>query len=91
MKHYLISYDLHKERNYELIEEGIAKASNNNFTKPLATVFIVKSNLSIQLFRDVLLNYIDKDDSIFIIELSLFSKWEGFNIPVDVAKWIDEG
>ncbi len=90
MKHYLISYDLHKERNYERIEEGVVIVSNGEFTKPLATVFIIKSNLPIKILRDTLLAYVDLDDSIFVIELSLFSKWEGFNISPEVAKWIDE-
>ena len=90
MEHYLISYDLHKERNYKRIEEGIAKISNGGFTKPLATVFIIKSSLPIRIIRDTLLAYVDLDDSVFVMELSLFSKWEGFNIPSEVAKWINE-
>jgi len=90
MAFYIVSYDLHKERNYKRIEEGIARVSNGDFTKPLATVFIIKSSLSIKIIRDTLLAYVDLDDSIFVMELSLFSKWEGFNIPPEVAKWIDE-
>lgn len=71
MAYFLISYDLHKKRNYELIADGIDKISQKVWVKVLESCYIIQSNLDSEKIRDFLYNYIDQDDSLFVIEVNI--------------------
>ncbi|WP_336982516.1 hypothetical protein [Acinetobacter modestus] len=78
MAYFLISYDLHKKRNYDLISEGIDKISHKVWVKVLESSYVIKSNLDSEKIRDFLNNFIDQDDSLFVIE-------------VDIEDWASKG
>jgi len=72
MNHYLLSYDLHNKRNYERIQEGIQ------------LLFVFRTHLKAEEIRNILANYTDKDDSIFVIKTDI-SDWASKNISINIG------
>lgn len=84
-KYFLVSYDLHRVRNYENIENGII-ANSIDYTKPLESVFIIKTDgmKGVGAIKDSLKRYIDSDDSILVIECNI-RIWATRNIDKDIT------
>lgn len=87
MAFYAVSYDLHKSRDYTRIRRGI-EALTNNWCKPLESLYIVESSKNHLQVRDFLLNYIDNDDSLFVVETKIPLNWAARNIPSECVKWL---
>ncbi|NLC96879.1 MAG: hypothetical protein GX675_04860 [Erysipelotrichaceae bacterium] len=67
---YLITYDLNKsDKNYEGLHNEIVKLSNNNWCKPLKSVYLIRSSLSSQSISEQIMNVIDKNDYLLVIEV----------------------
>jgi len=84
MNHYLLSYDLHNKRNYERIQQGIEHLTTYGDVKPLESLFIVQTHLKAEEIRNILSDYTDKDDSIFVIKTDI-SDWASKNISLNVG------
>jgi CRISPR-associated endonuclease Cas2 len=72
MAHFIVSYDLHNQRNYkpmwELLESWGA-------TRLLESLWVVTLNNTTAEVRDALNQKIDNDDAIAVIELKSGSMW----------------
>lgn len=77
----IINYDLHKERNYKRIEDGIKKASGGNWIKLLATTWVITSQKTPEEMRDILIAYIDEDDSLLVMETTN-KTWGSWNLDI---------
>ena len=84
MNHYLLSYDLHNKRNYERIQEGIQHLTTYGDVKPLESLFVFRTHLKAEEIRNILANYTDKDDSIFVIKTDI-SDWASKNISINIG------
>jgi hypothetical protein len=89
MGYYSINYDLVKNRDYEKVKKGVISASTGTYAKILESFWIIESNKSCSDLRDYLKGYIDSDDKLFVIPVSL-SQWASFNIHPDTASWLKE-
>ena len=87
MAFYVVSYDLHKIRDYSKIHKGIISLSSN-WCKPLATLYVLESNKPTLQVRDFLTNYLDGDDSLFVVEVKPPFNWAAKNLDKDVIKWL---
>ena len=87
MAFYAVSYDLHRIRDYPRIHKGVTDISVN-WCKPLNTFYILESNKTAIQVRDFLNNYLDSDDSIFVIEVNPPFNWAAKNIPDGMDKWL---
>ncbi len=85
---YLISYDLNKPgKNYEDLYEAIEGASNGTWCKPLRSVYIINSNLSVKSIYDRLATCLDTTDSVLVIEVTRNSYWY---LKTDVSKFLQK-
>ena len=84
MNCYLISYDLHKKRNYELIHDGIDKVSKKIWVKVLESSYLIRSDLNSVDIRDFLLKFIDEDDSLFVINVNI-NDWATKEVSKDLT------
>lgn len=68
MNNLVISYDLHQPlKNYDAVINAIKRLSGK-WAKAHFSVFYVKANMTAAQARDALLPYIDKDDSLFVVD-----------------------
>ncbi|MFW1746254.1 hypothetical protein ACG9XW_08540 [Acinetobacter guillouiae] len=87
MAFYVVSYDLHKDRDYSRIHKGIMDLSSN-WCKPLASLYVLESTKTSLHVRDFLANYLDSDDSLLVIEVKPPLNWAARNLSSDVVKWL---
>jgi len=82
----LISYDLKTPgKDYVKLWEHLR--SYGNWARPLESVWLLRSSYSTEQVRDSILNYIDKNDKIFIVDVTdRLAAWE--NLTADVVQWI---
>lgn len=85
MSTYLVSYDLSKHRNYEDLHEFLR--SQVDWAKPLESVWIVKTHLSMLEFVDAALKHMDADDHILATPYSGVAAW--YNLKPDVEEWLN--
>lgn len=97
---YLISYDLHKMKNYPKLHEKIQ--SLGNCIRPLESLWLVDSSLSIGQINDIVSGVIDNDDNYYITTINnsgagILSKelWQWINGkflgPADLRKGLSLG
>jgi len=87
MPYYVVSYDLHKGRDYVRAHQGIVAVSNNVWAKPLESFYIIHSQKSAIEVRDYLRSYLDSDDSLVVI-LTELKDWAMLNIDLKALEWI---
>ncbi len=87
MAFYMVSYDLHKDRDYSRIHKGITDLSAN-WCKPLASLYVLESNKTTLQTRDFLINYLDSDDSLLVMEVKPPLNWAARNLSSDVVQWL---
>lgn len=82
----LISYDLLTPgKDYTRLWEHLR--SYRNYAKPLESVWLIRTGDSTEQVRNSALNYIDKNDKIFVVDVtSRTSAWN--NLSVEVVGWI---
>lgn len=88
MTFYSITYDLHKDRDYERLYEGIKKASyQNSWARPTQSQWLVYTQLTKEQLIAYLSKFVDRDDTIFIIEVDI-EEYEYINLRREVAIWL---
>lgn len=85
MAFYSVSYDLHKRKNYDKIQEGIDKVSHQVWVKILESHYIIRTDLDSEQIRDYLIRYVDEDDSLFVIEVDL-KDWASKSVDQKLTK-----
>lgn len=73
---FLVSYDLNKPgKDYSGVQEAIKKSSTGNWCKPLESVYIIESNLTVKDIYENIRSHLDVSDRILIIEITSNSYW----------------
>lgn len=85
MAHFLISYDLHKVRNYEPLWAALGSWGA---VRLLESVWLVSINSGAGDIRDALLRAVDNDDSIAVIELKPGSEWSTHRAKPAGTDWL---
>ena len=82
----LISYDLRKPgRNYEDLYELLR--SFNSWSRPLQSVWFVKTTNTVETVGKTILNVVDSNDVVLVLDVHTQSWWSS-NIPTDAAEWM---
>jgi len=84
MSVYLITYELHYDKDYQKIHEAIE--SLGGCIHCLRSVWFVSTGHSIAEVREILKESIDDDDSLLILKPS--REWESLNLPMACKAWI---
>ena len=84
MSVYLITYELHYDKDYQKINEAIE--SLGGCIRCLRSIWLVHTGLSITEVREILKESIDDDDSVLILKPS--HEWESLNMPLDCKSWL---
>jgi hypothetical protein len=84
----LVSYDLCVPgKDYSKLWSYLK--SFENWARPLESVWLLKITTDVELFRDDLLNYIDRNDKIFVVDVTgRPTAWN--NLTTEVVNWIGE-
>ncbi len=81
---YLITYELHHDKDYGKIHEAIE--SLGGCMHCLRSIWLVNTSFSIPEIREILKDKIDADDSLLILKPS--REWDGFNLPIPCKTWL---
>ena len=84
MSVYLITYELHHDKDYQKIQGAIE--SLGGCIRCLRSIWLVHTGLSITEVREILKDSIDADDSLLIIKPS--HEWESLNMPLSCKSWL---
>ncbi len=87
MAFYLVTYDLHKQRDYPRIIKAIQDAGDSE--ELLQSVWLVSSSRDIIELKDHLMGFIDSDDSIAVLPLKVGAGFATENCPVEARKWLN--
>ncbi|PHH40240.1 hypothetical protein [Pseudomonas putida] len=85
---YLVTYDLHKQRDYPRIIEAIQKAGESE--ELLESVWLVSSARGIVELKEHLMGFIDSDDSIAVLPLKVAAGFATENCPVEARRWLNK-
>ena len=72
MAHFIITYDLHRQRTYQPVWDAL---EGWGAAKLLESVWLVTLNNTASEVRDALKEVVDSDDSVAVIELKSGSGW----------------
>jgi hypothetical protein len=79
---YVISYDLHFDKDYEKIKKAIEQLSLD-WIKPLESFYIIKSKYDAIQIRDYLIKNTDGDDTIFVIKADA-NEWGSYGMSKEL-------
>ncbi len=82
-KFFVVSYDLHLNKDYPKLEKSIEQISID-WVKPLESFYLIKTTFSVTQIRDTLKKSTDNDDSIFVMRANL-GEWATSVIKRDVT------
>lgn len=85
---YSITYDLVKNRDYERLYKAIRTLSNNTYTKPTESQWIVQSDKTAMQIIEFLRNHVDNDDVIFVIKVDRGS-WAALRMNKTSVNWLN--
>lgn len=63
-----VGYDLHNEKNYDRVANGI-KSTASNWARPLKSTWMVEYEGTASQLADALDRYFDRDDTLFVTEV----------------------
>lgn len=86
MNKYIVSYDLIKVRDYKDVHEKLK--SFGGWARPLESVWVIKSSLTISEVRDEMQKVLDSDDKLIVMELT--GNWGTYNISKNVTDWLKD-
>lgn len=87
MNTYLISYDLRVPETSEDYQRIISYIKSlGSWSKPLQSVWFVKTSISPSDIRDGLKNQSDYNDGILVIDVT--SDWASYGISKEVTEWM---
>ena len=84
MSVYLITYELHFDKDYQKIHDAIE--SLGGCIHCLRSIWLVNTSFSISEIHEILKDKIDSDDSLLILKPS--REWDGFNLPIACKTWL---
>ncbi len=82
---FVISYDLHQNRDYSRI---IRRLTSTGAVKALESTWLAESNATAIAVRDDLLEQIDGDDSLLVIEIKAGGGWGSRFISQAAVDWL---
>ena len=85
MRHFIISYDLHKQRTYEPVW---AELEGWGAVRLLESLWVASLNNTAGEVRDALKAVVDSDDSIAVVELKAGSLWGALRAKKDGVAWL---
>jgi hypothetical protein len=88
MATYLISYDLgipETSQDYKELINSIQ--SLGHWAKPHYSIFLVKSNFSARIIRNRLSKFVDRNDSILVVDITN-DDWASWNLTNEVVQWM---
>jgi hypothetical protein len=85
MAQYLITYDLHKVRNYQPLYHLMAGWSATRLTESLWLANLVGPAAVI---RDVVSSTLDNDDTVAVIQLQKGTDWATVRVPPAATGWL---
>lgn len=87
MSIHMVSYDLSQpNRDYPKLIEKI-KSIGASWAHPSESVWMIDTNLSVGAVRDGLKTVIDKDDTLFVVEMT--GAWASLNLDAKVIEWLN--
>lgn len=83
-----ISYDLNQPgREYGPLIDRIKQLGTQGWCKPLESLWLIKTDLSVTQARDDLLSYIDQSSRLLVLDVTGdAAAWYG--MPKDVSDWL---
>ena len=81
---YLISYDLHRTKNYPVLHKTISDIGN--CTKPLESLWLVESPLALLEINNIIKNAVDSDDCYYVVPIK--EPGVGKLLSTDAWNWI---
>lgn len=84
---YVVSYDLHKQRNYQPLWDGLRQAGGKKLLESFWVLDVTNNAVEI---RDWLSDLVDADDSIAVIELKNGSDWAYRNAMTEGVEWLKQ-
>lgn len=85
MAHFVVSYDLHKQRTYQPVWDRLERWGA---VRLLESVWVVSLNAKASEVRDSLKEVIDNDDSIAVVELISGSGWASLRAKQAGVDWL---
>jgi hypothetical protein len=85
MAHFIISYDLHKQRTYQPVWNTL---EGWGAVRLLESLWVVTLNNTVGEVREALLKVIDSDDSVAVIELKAGSGWASTRARQAGVDWL---
>lgn len=87
MKTYLITCELiYPESSYADLISYLKSA--NSWAKLSKSVWIVKTNVRIELVRDGIQKRVNNGDLVLVVELQSNTYWASFGVPGNVTDWM---
>jgi hypothetical protein len=85
MRLYAVSYDVHEDRNYQLLIEGLRKVGA---VKLLESLWLIAVNDGAGDVTDWMRSLANKDDPVVVIELQPGSSWWSVGAKPDGTAWL---
>lgn len=85
MPHFLITYDLRKQREYSKL---IKQLRDWNAISPLESVWFATLKGPASTIRDILKSLTDSDDGILLVELKVGADWATYNVNEKAGDWL---
>lgn len=85
---YSVTYDLVKNRDYERLHKAIIGVSNNTYTRPTESQWIIQSDKTAAQVVEFLREHVDNDDVIFVIKVDR-SSWCSLNMNETAVNWLN--
>ena len=85
MRLYAVSYDVHEERNYQLLIEGLRKVGA---VMLLESLWLIAVNDGAREVTDWMRSLANKDDPVVVIELQPGSSWSSVGAKRDGTAWL---
>jgi hypothetical protein len=85
MAHYIISYDLHKQRTYEPVWRLL---EGWGAVRLLESLWVVTLSSTVGAVRQAVTNAADSDDAVAVIELKAGSEWASLRAKQAGVDWL---
>ena len=85
MAHFIISYDLRKQRNYQPLWD---KLNSWGAVRLLESLWVVSMNSTAAAIRDALKSVVDDDDGIAVLEFTARTMWACFKAKDAGVNWL---
>lgn len=87
MAHYIISYDLHRERSYGPVWSLLESLGA---VRLLESLWVVTSPYGVGDLREAIRQAMDQDDAVAVVELKPGSEWASFNARQPGVDWLTQ-